>query len=500
MTKKKIAIAGAGIGGMVTALLLQKQGFDVSIFEKEKKAGGRLSFIERDGYRIDEGPTIVLLPHLLKEVMEEAGVDERAWSLKALETLYSITFKDGKTYTKFKDKDEQLRELSRQFPGEEASFERYMKEMHERFEIGNAAFLQKSFVRGKDFWTFQNMKSLMKLKAYQSTKKLTSTFFKNKQLQEAYSLQTLYIGGNPHTAPAMYSLIPFSEHEHGIYYVEGGYASLVSVLEEELAKRDIPIYLSARVEKVAEENGKVVSIKVNGENIQVDALVWNGDYPQAANMLGDKKRYKPSSGCLLFYFGIDGIYENKNVHQFFMGENFEKHMREIFEEKKVPTDPSFYTFNPSGMDSTLAPNGKSVLYTLVPVPSGDHINWQEETAFINKMVDEIESRAFPELKKRMEWLEVKTPNDAGEKGLFMGGSFGLAPELLQSGVFRPQVKPTKLANLYATGASIHPGGGIPIVLQSARHAAHQIVKDFAHHSFTKDVNQNERLKESISSL
>ncbi|WP_404449218.1 phytoene desaturase [Sutcliffiella horikoshii] len=498
---KHIAIAGAGIGGMITALLLKKQGFQVSIFEKEKQAGGRLAFVERDGYRIDQGPTIVLLPDMLKEILTEAGVSEDAWELIGLDTLYAVYFKDGKKYTKFKDKNTQLLELKHEFPGEEEGFKQYMADMKESFELGKTSFLEKSFTKKRDFWTGKNLKTLLRLKAYQSTKKFAGSYFKDERLQEAYSLQTLYIGGNPQTAPAMYSLIPYSEHEHGIHYVKGGYASLVQVLLETLEVQGIPVHLQSKVEKILKENGRVTSIKVNGELVKVDGLVWNGDFPTSTEQFEIKRDYEASSGCVLLYFGIDGTYEDSEVHQFFMGGNFQQHMKEVFQQKKVPSDPSFYTFNPSVIDSTLAPAGKSVLYVLIPVPSGNHIDWSKETAFIDKMMKNIENRAFPDLKNKMEWLEVRTPNDAELDGLFQGGSFGIAPNLFQSGVFRPQAKPfPSLENVYATGASIHPGGGIPIVMQSAKLAANQIVHDFAHHSSAKDVKLNERLNESISSL
>ncbi|MCG1020062.1 phytoene desaturase family protein [Sutcliffiella horikoshii] len=497
---RHIAVAGAGIGGMITALLLKKQGFNVSIYEKEKQAGGRLSFVEREGYRIDKGPTIVLLPEMLTSILQEAGVSDDAWELIRLDTLYSIHFKDGKKYSKFKDRDKQLLELSQEFPGEEEGFKQYMEAMKTNFEIGQTSFLEKSFTRKRDFWTGKNLTSLVRLKAYQSTKKFSGSFFKDERLREAYSLQTLYIGGHPQTSPAMYSLIPYSEHEHGIHYMKGGYASLVKVLTDTLKENEIPLYVDSRVEDIKKANGLVESIRVNGRAIEVDALVWNGDFPTAAHILHDKRKYEPSSGCVLFYFGLDGVYEESDIHQFFMGGDFDQHMREVFEEKKVPTDPSFYTFNPSLIDSSLAPDGKSTLYVLVPVPSGSHIDWSLETVFMEKMLKNIEERAFPGLSDKMEWMEVRTPNDAEQDGLFQGGSFGIAPSLFQSGVFRPQAKPTNLENVYATGASVHPGGGIPIVMQSAKLAANQIIQDFAHHSSTKDVNLNDRLNESLSSL
>lgn len=179
----------------------------------------------------------------------------------------------------------------------------------------------------------------------------------------------------------------------------------------------------------------------------------------------------------MVYLGLNKMYHDAPVHQFFMGEHFDQHMKEVFQTKTIPQDPSFYTFNPSIIDRSLAPEGCSVLYMLIPVPSGDHINWEEETDFVEKMVDRLEKRGFPRLRESIVWKKIRTPNDSLREGLFEGGGFGLAPNLFQSGVFRPQVKAADTDNLYAVGASIHPGGGVPIVMQSAKLMASVLLKD-----------------------
>jgi phytoene desaturase len=146
-------------------------------------------------------------------------------------------------------------------------------------------------------------------------------------------------------------------------------------------------------------------------------------------------------------------------------------MKEIFVERKIPTDPSIYTFNPSSVDSTLAPEGKSVMYVLVPVPSETSIDWANQDAFVEDIILRLEKKGFPNLREKILWKKVRTPKDALREGLYAGGSFGIAPSLFQSGPFRPQVQPYKEKNVFAVGASIHPGGGIPIVMQGAKTCA-----------------------------
>ncbi|MFZ3589168.1 phytoene desaturase family protein [Bacillus sp. DJP31] len=493
----KIAIVGGGIGGLISALLLSKKGYEVEIFEAKKQLGGRLSFVEKDGFRIDKGPTIVLLPDMLREILDEAGIASNEYELLLCDPMYSLHFTDGTTYTKYPTVEQQVKEISRVFPGEEEAFKRYMNDMKIRFLIGKKAFLEKSFVTKSSFYTTSNLRNLVNLKAYQSVTRQVKSYFKHPYLQESYRLQTLYIGGNPNTAPALYNLIPYSEHEHGIWYVKGGYASLVSLIHRELNKRGVSIHLEKHVERLTVQDSQATGLIVDGNDYEFDRIILNGDFPLVKKLVPDqltKKTFEPSSGCYLLYIGLSKVYEKTPLHQFFMCEDFNTHMKQVFQTKEVPVNPSFYTFYPTVVDPTTAPAGKSILYVLIPVPSGQHIDW-EQSFIKERILEQLEDRGFPELQQHIEWIETRDPSDAEKDGLYEGGSFGIAPTLMQSGVFRPQVKPFQLSNVYAVGASIHPGGGIPIVMQGAKLAVEMIMEDAP---LGRDTVES--ISESLSSL
>lgn len=466
-----IGIVGGGIGGMLSALFLRQKGYDVTIHEKASSLGGRLSFVERDGFKIDKGPTIVLLPDMIYEFLDKAGVPRDEIEMVRCDPLYRMIYPDGTTFTKTSDVDKQLEEISRVFPGEEEHFLSYLNDMRVRFTKGKAAFLEKAFVNRKDFFTPNNIKLLLELKAYQSVESQVGNYFTSKRMQDAFSLQTLYIGGKPSASPALYSLVPFSEYEHGIWYIKGGYASLVSVLEKHLRIQNVTIQLNSAVEELLLEGNTCKGIRTaNGEHYY-NKVVYNGDFPLINRLIkgkkSPKKKYKASSGCLLLYMGLNRIYDEADVHQFFMTDDFSAHMNDVFKSGKLTDQPAIYAFNPSRIDDTLAPPGKGVLYVLIPVPSGESIEWDDKEEVAERMIQILEDRGFPNLKESIEWLEIRTPSDAEKEGLYQGGSFGIAPTLTQSGAFRPQVKPFKYDNLYAVGASVHPGGGIPIVMQGA---------------------------------
>lgn len=470
---KKIGIVGSGVGGLVTALLLSKESDnDITIFEKDTTFGGRLKFIEEGDYKIDQGPTIVLLPEMILSILEEGGIDRESLPLVPCEPLYSIDFPNGDQIVKYRDIEKQKAEIERLFPGEGEGFERFIKDMKWRFSMGQHQFLEQPFVDKKQFFSPKNLQTLVKLKAYLHVKNLMKNYFKSEELQNIYALQTLYIGGNPTASPALYSLVSFSEHIHGIWYLKGGYASLVDILVEELESRGVKLIPNAHVDNLEIVENQCKSVSVNGEWHEVDDVILNGDFPIMDELMSEERKlnksYVPSSGCFLIYMGLSKNYEQSSIHRFFMSNDFNKNMKDVFQYKQLPEDPSIYTFHPSLLDDSLAPKGKGVLYTLVPVPSGTNIDWTNKGDYANFIISKLEHLGYPDLRDHIEWIKIKSPLESKQEGLYDGGSFGIAPTLFQSGVFRPQLKPYKIENVYAVGASIHPGGGVPIVMQGAK--------------------------------
>ncbi|WP_064092220.1 phytoene desaturase family protein [Rossellomorea aquimaris] len=498
-----VSVIGSGIGGLISGLLLAKEGHKVTVYEKNANIGGRLAFVRESEYKIDQGPTIVLLPHMLLSILNEAGVNTESIEFVRCDPLYHVHFSDGQIYKKYADKEKQYKEIEEQFPGEEGGFLRFMEDMEQRFELGQPQFLESSFHRKKDYVNVRTFQSLYKLKAYRNVMGNLKHYFNHEKLRMAYGLQTLYIGGNPYTTPAIYSLVSFSEHKHGIYYIKGGYASLLNHIQKACDQNDVTIKTSTPVSDVISDGNQATHIVVDNETKKTDAIIMNGDFPTSASLMNKKapKSYKPSSGCVLLYLGVKDEYQNKEIHQFYLNEDFSGNMEEIFKNKRIPKEPSFYVFNPSKIDSSLAPEGSSVLYVLVPVPSSENVDWKEATEFIsNYVLDTMEKKGFHHLRKKITWMKVRTPKEAMQEGLYSGGSFGIAPSLFQSGPFRPQVQPFKEKNVFAVGASIHPGGGIPIVMQGAKLVAHAFSEQFKTESERKEVSMHEQDLGSLRSL
>lgn len=477
---------GGGIGGLTAALLLSKQRVEVTLYERSTKLGGRIAFEEEGPYRIDQGPTIVLLPEMLHSILEEAGIARERIELLRCDPLYRIHYRSGKVLTKRAGRQEQSAEIENVFPGEGRGFDRFMKDMDRLFPPGQAGFLEKHFQRKQDFWK-PNLVSLMaKMRAYKSLRGAVGHYFTSDELKDAYSLQSLYIGGAPFKTPGIYSLLPYAEHEYGVWMLKGGYGRLPEILREELEDRGVKVHLNTEVTSIEIVQGRVKGLKANGKREDFDAVIYNGEFPGLPALLEgvtipSRKPYAPSSGCVLIYAGVKKRWTDGMTHQFFLPDSLHTSLKEVFDKRTIPADPAFYIFNPVSLDEAAAPPGESVLYFLIPVPDAKGVDWEREApALADLVLKEAEKRGFPGLLEHLRWQKIRTPMDAERDGLYGGGSFGIAPILSQSGVFRPQPKPyAAISGLYAAGASVHPGGGVPIVMQGAKLAVDQLIKEMS---------------------
>ena len=485
---KKIVIIGAGLGGLALACRLAKEGDTVEIYEKNAVSGGRVAHKKVKGYSIDIGPTFVLMPQEFEELFSYCGKNFRETvPLQSLSPNYRLHFSDSTHFDMHSSLPEAVVELKRYSPNDVQGYYDFLAYHQPKFETIYSHFISKPAQSLLKTIFSPRIIDLLNADGFISMWEHTGKFFKNENLQLAFSFQSMYLGESPHATPGTYSMVPFVELTQGVWFPTNGIRSIILEIEKMAASLGVKIHYRKPVKEILIENGKATGIALaNGELVSGDVIVSNVDLPAAytklippakRKIMTDKKinLLKYSCSAFMLYLGVDKIPDSLKHHNVFFAPDYEKNFQQLFESNEISEDPSFYVNVPTLTNPKLAPKGKHLLFVLVPVPAkpnqnGNAWNWEEKKeSYANMIIQKMEARGFTNLKRRIKMKEIFTPNDwESLAGMHFGSTFGLSPIFLQSSVFRPQQKSEEFSNLYFVGASTHPGSGMPMVLISAR--------------------------------
>ncbi|WP_268778270.1 phytoene desaturase family protein [Rubrobacter aplysinae] len=496
-----MAIVGAGMGGLAAAIRLASAGFAVDVFEKNASAGGRMNRLETDGgFTFDTGPSLLLMTDTYRKLFRDAGRDLSDYvELLPLDGDYRVEFGDGDSLTIRRTLPELIKELERIEPGVTPRFYRFLEDACHKYRLGRSEFVERDFDTAADFFSLRNLKLLWKTQATRNYYKSVSRYFHTEKLRQAFSLQTMYLGLSPFDAPAVYSLLPYTEMaEDGLWFPRGGMYSLVRAFERLAGELGVEINLDSPVEEVVVEGDRVRGVRVGGETHRADAVLANADLPYVYRSLlpkaaeGDfapprKKRrsLEYTASAFMLYLGIEGELDHLKHHNFFLSSEYRENFEAIFDEGRLPEDPSFYAVVPSRTEPGMAPEGSDALFVLVPVPhlgeaKGGGVDWEREgPAFKEKIYDLLESRAGVEnIRGRIRHETVKTPRDwLSDYNLEEGAAFGLGHGIFQVGYFRPPISSPSIEGMYFVGASTRPGTGVPLVVIGAELAAERIRRE-----------------------
>ena len=336
----------------------------------------------------------------------------------------------------------------------------------------------------KPFVMMQQLPALLKLKSYKSVYSLVSSFIKNEKLRRMLSMHPLLVGGNPFTTTSIYGLILYLEKKWGIHYSMGGTGNIIKGLEKLMLEEGIDIIKNSEVTDIISKSNKITGIKLNNQEIiEAENVVCNADPPAfyekmlKKNGQGSfifnwkKKRMEYSMGLFVYYFGTKKVYEDVEHHTIKFGNKYKEHLEDIFNNKKLNNDISYYLHRPSATDKSMAPEGNDCFYVLVPVPNNQSkIDWRTEGENMkNLVIDKMEKDLMPNLRENIVADFYLTP-DYFEKELNtkFGSGFSIQPKFTQSAYFRFHNKSEIYDGLYFVGAGTHPGAGVPGVLSSAK--------------------------------
>jgi len=469
---KKIAIIGAGVGGLATAARLAFQGYDVEVCEKLAECGGRAHMIEDGGFKFDTGPSFVLMPGFFKEVFSYCDEDIQNYlDLKVLDVHYKIFYPSGEILTIHRDSNRTKEELEKFEAGAAKAYDKFIADTTDIYRIVEP-FLYKCFTPNAlvnpHYWNLVG-----KLKIGQSYWQLAKKFFKNENLCYAFTFEAMFIGVSPFNTPAFYSVITYADHVQKIFHPIGGMYQIPKALEKLSKKFGAKITYNSEVNSIRKKDDDFILQFSNGE-VKADKVVVNADYAYAQSELLKRRipDYKYSCSVYLMYLGMKKKIKGLEHHNLFFAKDLKKNLKQIFDEKVVPEDFSFYIHVPTVTDSSLAPEGKDILYILVPVPNlnnfKDDFSRQEE--LIRKIIfDKINRLLGIKIEDLIEVEHKFYPEDFIKRyNVKYGATFGLAHTLMQSAFFRPANLDSRFKDLYCVGASTQPGGGLPPVIAGSK--------------------------------
>lgn len=477
---KKIAVIGAGVGGLSAAARLAHRGCDVTVFEKLPECGGRNHMLIDKGFKFDMGPSFVLMPSFFHEIFSDCGEKlEDYLNLKVLDVNYKIFYPDNRVLTVFKDCDKTKKEIERFEPGSSKGFDKFISKA-EGFYKAVEPLLYKCFT-AKDLANPKNWKLLFLLEPFATYWQIARRFFKTEELAYAFTFEAMFMGVSPFEAPGFYSIITYADHIQKIAHPMGGMYEIPKALERLATKNGAKFFYNSEVKDV-QAQGKGVRLSVNGQGQYFDKVVINADYCYTQSDLLKRQipDYRYSCSVFLLYLGLKGKLKNMDHHNLFFANDLRKNLKEIFGDNVMPDDPSFYVHVPTVTDASLAPQGKDIAYILIPVSNlkGAKKDFKDFEAGLRKVVfNKIDKVTGQRLEDMIEVEHKFYPQDFITRyNIKYGATFGLAHNLLQSAFFRP-ANQDRSKNIYHVGASTQPGGGLPVVIASSRIVADMIMRE-----------------------
>tara|TARA_B110000008_G_scaffold174859_1_gene174530 strand:- start:1869 stop:3341 length:1473 start_codon:yes stop_codon:yes gene_type:complete len=479
---KKIIVIGSGFGGIASALRLKAKKYNVTLIEKHPDLGGRARVFKKNGFTFDGGPTVITAPYLINELFELFNKNSKDYiNLVPLKTWYRFIFDDGLSFDYSGNENEMKKQIEKINKNDVKGYQELLKFTKKIFEKG---FLELSDVPfNKPSFMFRQLPSLLNLKSYKSVYSLVSSYIKNTNLRKMLSMHPLLVGGNPFTTTSIYGLILYLEKKWGIHYSIGGTGHIIKGLEKLMLEQNIEVIKGNEVENILQNNNKVQGVKLdNNKEIKADYVVCNADPPAVYDKLLKKeknnkifnwkrKRMEYSMGLFVYYFGTKKVYEKVEHHTIKFGNKYKEHLDDIFNNKKLNDDISYYLHRPTATDKSMAPEGHDCFYVLVPVPNNQStIDWSTKgDKFKDLVIEKMEKTLLPNLRENIVEDFYLTP-DYFEKDLNTkhGSGFSIQPKFSQSAYFRFHNKSEVCDGLYFVGAGTHPGAGVPGVLSSAK--------------------------------
>jgi phytoene desaturase len=491
---KRACVIGAGFGGLALAIRLQAAGVATTLIEARDKPGGRAYYWQKDGFTFDAGPTVITDPACLRELWALTGHD-MADDVELLPVMpfYRLNWPDGTNFDYSNDEQHLHREIARLDPADVAGYDAFLEYSAAVYEEG---YVKLGSVPFLDFASMiKAAPALARHRAWRSVYDTVASYVRSDKLRQALSFHTLLVGGNPMTTSSIYALIHKLEKDGGVWWARGGTNRLVAGMVRHFERLGGEVRLHDPVVRIETMGSRATGVVTrSGWSGTFAAIASNADIVHSyRDLLGGtargrtmarrlaKKRFSPS--LFVVHFGIEGSWPGIPHHMILFGPRYAELLADIYQHGVLPADFSIYLHHPTVTDPSMAPEGKSTFYALVPVAHMGKltVDWEQVGPLLEqRILAEVERRLIPDLGDRIVTKFHYAPRDfALDLSAHVGSAFSLEPLLTQSAYFRGHNRDDVLHNFYLVGAGTHPGAGIPGVVGSAKATAGLMLQELA---------------------
>jgi 1-hydroxycarotenoid 3,4-desaturase len=470
---RRIAVVGGGIGGLTAAGLLAREGHAVTLYEGTQRLGGKAQAVTHEGLTLDLGPTLLTLPHLVRDTFETLGALDLLPGFTELEPQCSYHFADGCGFTAYRDLDRSAESARELRPSEGKGIHGFYAAAAALYRAAGEPYLEAPFEGMAGFMARVARRGVGAVAAGMrmgTLDELGRAHFKTLHMQQFVGRFATYAGASPYQTSAAFALIPHIERAYGVHHVKGGIGALVDALGRAVQRAGVQVRLGTRAG--FERDGRGYRVGPVGEAEPYDAVVVNADPLHAL------QRSEPLalSGFVML-LAVEGRASLPH-HSVMFGADYRREFTQLF-DGELADDPTVYVCHPAASDPTMAPANKSGLFVMVnapPLPAGLAAQdaaqnaWGAHAEAVQAQMLEKLLVHHPTLKGRLKLLGTRSPVDLAAQGAPGGSIYGFLPHGRFGPFRRPRIRGAT-PGLFFAGGGTHPGGGVPLVMLSGRFAA-----------------------------
>ena len=476
----EIGIVGAGIAGLAASIRAAVAGHKVTVFEVNSYPGGKLTAFEKQGYRFDAGPSLFTMPQYVDDLFILAGENPADhFKYTRLDPVCNYFWEDGTTLNAHADKKKFSAEAAKKLNVPEDYVLSSLQDSADKYEANGRIFLEKSLHKWSTWLNIPVFKALLKIHKYDlfsSINSVNKRLVKHPKLVQLFNRFATYNGSDPYRAPGLLTIIPHFEHHIGAFYPENGMHSITKAVYELALRLGVTFHFSTRVEEILTKNKVVYGLRTDEKTYSFDRIICNMDVffaykkllPNHAkpNRILQQER---STSAIIFYWGIKKVFPQLAMHNLFFSDDYRSEFKHL-KIGKVAKDASIYVNLTTDHTPSDAPEGCQNWFVMINVPSqsadSEHLDIdalrEQAIAKLSRMLGE-------QIKPLIEIEEILSPQEIESRTQSHQGSlYGTASNKPLSAFLRHPNFSNEVKGLYFCGGSVHPGGGIPLCLLSAK--------------------------------